>query len=89
MLTSKCDHVPRPESAEKPPLSIGAMPFAQKVAAEFEKLETGCRNDLYNFFGRALISYRKFLKDPDGYKALLRTKFQGFARSPRCKRRRG
>ena len=47
------------------------MAFAQEVAAEFEKLETGYRNGLYNFFGRALISYRKFLDDPAGYKELL------------------
>ena len=47
------------------------MAFAQEVAAEFEKLETGYRNGLYNFFGRALISYRKFLEDPDGYKEML------------------
>jgi hypothetical protein len=47
------------------------MAFAEKVAAEFEKLETGYRNGLYQFFARALTSYRKFLKDPDGYKELL------------------
>jgi hypothetical protein len=71
MLNQKSHHVLRPESTEKPLLSISAMAYAEKVAAEFEKLETGYRNGLYNFFGRALISYRKFLKDQDGYKELL------------------
>lgn len=71
MLGPKHDHVSGPVCAAKPLLSIGAMAFAQKVAAEFEVLETGYRNGLYNFFGRALTSYRKFLQDPDGYKALL------------------
>ena len=47
------------------------MAFAKKLSAEYEKLQTGYRNGLYNFFGRALISYRKFLKEPDGYKELL------------------
>jgi hypothetical protein len=63
--------LPRPQSAQKPPISTSAMAFAQKVAAEFEKLETGYRNGLYNFFGKALISYREFLDDPAGYKELL------------------
>ena len=71
MLNQKRDHVPRPESAERPLLAIRAMAFAQKLAAEFEKLETGYRNGLYNFVGGALTSYRKFLKDPGGYKELL------------------
>ena len=47
------------------------MTFARTVAAEFEKLETGYRNGLYNCIGRALTSYRKFLKDPAGYEELL------------------
>ena len=71
MLNQKRDHVPRPPSAERPLLATGAMTFAQQVAADFEKLETGYRNGLYNFIGKALTSYRKFLKDPVGYKALL------------------
>jgi hypothetical protein len=71
MLNQKRHHVPRPASAARPLLSIRAMAYAQEVAADFKRLETGYRNGLYNFFGRALTSYRKFLKDPDGYKALL------------------
>jgi hypothetical protein len=71
MLNQKSHHVPRPQNAEKPLLSIGAMAFAQEVAAAFEKLETGYRDGVYNFIERALISYRKFLKDPDGYEELL------------------
>jgi hypothetical protein len=47
------------------------MAFAKKVAHEFTELETGYRNGLYQFFGRALTSYRKFLKDRDGYRELL------------------
>jgi hypothetical protein len=71
MLTQKSHHLPRAQSAQKHPISTGAMAFAQEVAAKFEKLETGYRNGLYNFFGTALISYRKFLDDPAGYKELL------------------
>jgi hypothetical protein len=71
MLNQKNYHVPRDQTAEKPLISINAMAFAKEVATEFEKLETGYRNGLYNFYGRALTSYRKFLKDPDGYKELL------------------
>ena len=70
MLNQKSHHLPRPQSAEKPLPSI-AMAFAQEVAAKFKKLETGYRNGLYNFFGEALISYRKFLDDPAGYKEML------------------
>ena len=47
------------------------MAYAQQVAADFEKLETGYRNGLYNCIGNALTSYRKFLKDPAGYRELL------------------
>ena len=57
MLNQKSHHLPRPQSPEKPLLSM-AMAFAQEVAAKFKKLETGYRNGLYNFFGEALISYR-------------------------------
>jgi hypothetical protein len=71
MLRPKRDHLPRPESAERPLISIGAMAYAQVVRADFKKLETGYRNGLYNCIGKALISYRKFLKDEVGYKALL------------------
>jgi hypothetical protein len=48
------------------------MSYAQQVAAGFKKFETGYQNGLCNFIGKALTSYRKFLRDPDGYKALLR-----------------
>jgi len=71
MLKQKGHHIPRPQSAEKPLLSIDAMPFARKVATKYQAAETGYRNELCNFFGSALISYRKFLKDPDGYDELL------------------
>ncbi len=71
MLSPKRDLVPRPESAARPLLSIRAMAFAQKVAAEYQALETGYRNGRYKFIGSALTSYRKFLKDPVGYKELL------------------
>ena len=71
MLNQKSHHTPRPKSAKKPLLSPSAMAFAKKVAAEFKELETGYRNGLYKFFGSALTSYRKFLKDEDDYKELL------------------
>ncbi len=71
MLGQRHDGVPRSESAEKPPLSIGAMAFAQKVAAEYKELEAGYRKKLYNFIGRALTSYRKFLRGKIARKALL------------------
>ena len=83
MLNQKRHHVPRPASAERPLLAISAMTYAQQVAADFEKLETGYRNGLYNFIGKALTSYRKFLKDPVGYKALLRQdNIVGLPRNP-------
>jgi hypothetical protein len=69
MLNQNRDHVPRPKSAALLPTS--AMTFAKEVATEFKKLETGYRNGLYKFLGRAMISYRKFLDDPAGYKELL------------------
>ena len=71
MLNQKGDHVQRPESAARPLLSIRAMAFAQKVAAEYQALETGYRNGRYKFIGSALTSYRKFLKDTAGYRELL------------------
>lgn len=71
MLNQKSYHVPRPQSAEKPPLSIGAMAFAKKIAPTYQVLETGYRKGLHIFVGKALTSYRKFLNDPDGYNELL------------------
>lgn len=71
MLNQKSYHVPRPQSAEKPPLSIGAMAFAKKIAPTYQVLETGYRKGLHIFVGKALTSYRKFLNDPDGYSELL------------------
>ena len=71
MLNKKRDHDQRPESDARPLISIGAMAFARTVAAEFEKVETGYRTGRYNCIGMALTSYRKFLKDPAGYKELL------------------
>jgi hypothetical protein len=65
------DHFPRAQNAQKPLVSISAMPYAQKVAAEYKALETGYNNGRYNFTGKALISYRKFLSDPVGYRELL------------------
>jgi hypothetical protein len=71
MSNYKRDHDQRPESDARLVNSIGALAFARTVAAEFEKLETGYRNGLYNCIGRALTSYRKFLKDPAEYEELL------------------
>jgi hypothetical protein len=82
MLSPKRDHGRRPESAARPPLSIGAMAYADKLKADYKDLETryrkdykdletGYRNGLYNCIGRALTSYRKFLKDPVDYTELL------------------
>jgi hypothetical protein len=66
------DHLPRAQSAQKPSLSISAMAYAQAVAAEFEKLETGYKSGRCNFTGKGLISYRKFLNDPLSYRELIR-----------------
>jgi hypothetical protein len=82
MLNKKRDHGQRPESAARPPLSIGAMAYADELKADYKDLETryrndckdletGYRNGLYNCIGRALTSYRKFLKDTVDYKELL------------------
>ncbi len=71
MLNKNRDHGQRPESAARPLLSIGAMPYARDLAAEYQALETGYRNGRYKFIGSALTSYRKFLKDTVGYKELL------------------
>jgi hypothetical protein len=43
MLNQKRDQGPQHESAEKSLISIGAMAFAEEVAADFERLETGYR----------------------------------------------
>jgi hypothetical protein len=51
-------------------LSVGAMAFARKVAAEYQEMETGYRNALYGFLAKALKSYRKFLKEPGSYEEL-------------------
>jgi hypothetical protein len=86
MLNQRRHALLRPESAERRPLSIGAMPYAKRVAAEFEKLQTGYRNGLYEFIGKALTSYRKFLRDPDGYKALLsQDNIAGLREKPKLK----
>jgi hypothetical protein len=71
MQIPKPGHTLGPPSSGNQVLSINAMPFAQTVAAEYQALETGYRNGLYKCFGRALTSYRKFLKDPGGYQELL------------------
>ena len=71
MLNEKSEHVPRPESAEKPLVSISAMDFAKKIAPKYQVLQTNYRNGLCIFIGMALTSYRKFLKDSDGYNELL------------------
>ena len=71
MLNPERDHVPRPASVETATVSINAMAFAKKVAAEYKEWKSNNRNGLYAFFGRALMSYRKFLKDPGGYDELL------------------
>jgi hypothetical protein len=51
-------------------LSVDAMAFARKVAAEYQEMETGYRNALYGFLAKALTSYRKFLKEPGSYEEL-------------------
>ncbi len=71
MLEKTPDHDQRPKSDARPVITLGALAFARTVAAEFVKLETGYRNGLYNCIGKALTSYRKFLKDPADYKKLL------------------
>jgi hypothetical protein len=71
MPNQKGDHGARSQSAEEPQTSIGAMLFAQKVAAKYQAFDTGYQNELYQFFGSTLISYRKFLKDTVGYNELL------------------
>ncbi len=71
MLNQKRDRIPRLESAEKPPALIGAMGFAQKVAADYKELEAGYRNKLYDFIAKALTSYQKFLRGKIARKALL------------------
>jgi hypothetical protein len=67
MLNQKRDHVPRSESAKK----TLAMAYAQAVELEFQLLEVGYTSELHKFVGKALTSYRKFLKDAIGYKVLL------------------
>ena len=71
MLEKTPDHDQRPESDERPVITLGALAFARTVAAAFAKLETGYRNGLYDCIGAALTWYRKFLKDPAGYEELL------------------
>ncbi len=50
---------------------ISAMAFAEEVAAEYREISAGFRKKLYNFFGLALKSYRKFLSDEIARKVLL------------------
>jgi len=50
---------------------ISAMAFAEEVAAEYREISAGFRKKLYNFFGLALKSYRKFLSDEIARKFLL------------------
>ena len=71
MLNKKRDHGQRPESAARPLLSIGAMAYADKLKADYQEVETGYRSRRYKLIGRALTSYRKFLKDTVGYTELL------------------
>jgi len=71
MLNKKRDRGQRPESAARPVLSIGAMAYADELNADYREFETGYRNTRYQFIGRALTSYRKFLKDAVGYAELL------------------
>jgi hypothetical protein len=71
MLEKTPDHDQRPKSDARPVITLGALAFARTVAAEFVKLETGYRNGLYDCIGKALTSYRKFLKDPADYEELL------------------
>ena len=71
MPMKKRDHAPRPPNTRKPRSPLGAMAYAQKVAADYQALETGYRNGRYKLIGSALTSYRKFLKDTVGYEELL------------------
>jgi hypothetical protein len=71
MMHGKSYDVTHPESAEKSLLSINAMAFAKKIAPKYQVLQTNYRNGLCIFIGMALTSYRKFLKDSDGYNELL------------------
>jgi hypothetical protein len=64
------EHDPRQRSAERPALSIGAMAYARKVAAEYQVMETGYRNARYAFIANVLTSYRKFLKELGSYEEL-------------------
>jgi hypothetical protein len=50
---------------------LGAMDYAKTASDKFQRVQTGYHNELYTFFGMALISYRKFLNDKDEYKELL------------------
>lgn len=61
----------RPERAARPILTIGAMAYADELKADYREFETGYRNTRYKYIGRALTSYRKFLKDTVGYTELL------------------
>ena len=71
MLNRKHDHVPRSASAEPSMNSTDTTTFANEVAAEYDKLETGYLAGLYRFFGKALTSYRKYRKDTAAYEELL------------------
>lgn len=75
MLAPQRHDMPRPGSAESPTVSINAMSLAKKVAAEYEEWETSQRDGLYHLFGRSLLSYQKFLRDPVGYEELLKLEY--------------
>jgi hypothetical protein len=74
------------------------MAYADKLKADYKDLETryrkdykdletGYRNGLYNCTGRALTSYRKFLKDTVGYIELLgRDNIAGLREKPDLKK---
>ncbi len=71
MLNPDRDHLPRSASAAPSGELTDATLFANAVAAEFEKWETGSLAGLYHFFGRALTSYRKYRNDAAAYEELL------------------
>ena len=71
MMNKNRDHSEHPESAARPLLSIGAMAYADELKADYQEEETSYRSSRYKLIGRALTSYRKFLKDTVGYTELL------------------
>ena len=64
MLNPERDHVPRSASAEQSTGSTDTTSFANEVAAEYDKLETGYRVGLCRFFGKALRPFQLLSRSP-------------------------